>query len=96
LIQCGFQQRDSYLNDKFGFTNTYGCPGWLVWAILGRYGYWPERFRLDPRPDHPSYTQAILDYRNGNKDPLENYLLSCIANLPSRSDRQSSSKNPTG
>ena len=40
----------------------------LVWAILGRYGYWPERFPIEPRPDHVVYMTALLDYRNDNKD----------------------------
>jgi fido (protein-threonine AMPylation protein) len=50
----------------------------LVWAILGRYNYWPDRFPIEPRPHHVVYMTALLDYRNGNKDPLEQYLLECI------------------
>lgn len=50
----------------------------LVWVILGRYGYWPSRFPIDPRPDRTLYMNALLAYRNGDKDPLEQYLLECI------------------
>lgn len=50
----------------------------VVWVILGRYGYFPEAFPIDPRPDYPLYTQAIVEYRNGNPFPLEQYLLRCV------------------
>jgi Fic family protein len=50
-----------------------------TWAILGAFGYWPERWPIEPRPPDPPYTQLLVDYRNGNRVPLERYLLSCIA-----------------
>lgn len=50
----------------------------IVWAILGRYGYWPKRFPIDPRPSDASYIDSIIEYRNGNRQPLEEYLLKCI------------------
>jgi fido (protein-threonine AMPylation protein) len=50
----------------------------IVWAILGRYGYWPARFPIDPRPQGNSYYDCIVKYRNGDTQPLERYLLECI------------------
>ena len=52
----------------------------LVCAIMGRYGYWPNPslWYIDPRPANPSYTRLIQDYRNGNVEGLEKYLLSCF------------------
>jgi hypothetical protein len=50
----------------------------VLWTILGRYGYWPERWRVDPRPPDPPYTQLIFDYRSGNHEPLETYVLQSV------------------
>lgn len=50
----------------------------VVWAILGRYGYWPKHFSLHPSPPDIPYTDCILQYRNGNTQPLEEYLLKSI------------------
>lgn len=50
----------------------------IVWAILGRYGYWPTQFPIDPRPNYPLYAWAINEYRKGNNQPLEDYILTCI------------------
>jgi fido (protein-threonine AMPylation protein) len=51
----------------------------MIWAILGKYGYWPKQFPIEPRPNHPLYSWAIAAYRKGNKEALENYILMCIA-----------------
>lgn len=51
----------------------------IIWAILGKYGYWPKQFPIEPRPNHPLYTWAITEYQKGNKEALENYILMCIA-----------------
>ncbi|HBE21512.1 MAG TPA: hypothetical protein DEG17_13495 [Cyanobacteria bacterium UBA11149] len=50
----------------------------ILWAILGRYGYWPLKFPIEPRPDYPLYTQAIEEYGNGKPELLQNYILQCI------------------
>jgi fido (protein-threonine AMPylation protein) len=50
----------------------------IVWAILGRYGYWPYRWPIEPRPPDPPYSELIYDYRSGNPEPLEKYLLQNI------------------
>lgn len=47
----------------------------VVWAILGRYGYWLRNWPIEPRPDDPPYTTHIVEYRNGNHAPLETFLL---------------------
>lgn len=51
----------------------------ILWAILGKYSYWPKQFPIEPRPNHPLYAWAILEYRKGNKQALEDYILMCIA-----------------
>ena len=49
----------------------------LIWMILGQYGYWPKRWPIEPRPPAP-YTDLIIRYRNGDVEPLEKYVISCI------------------
>ncbi len=51
----------------------------IIWAILGKYNYWPKQFPIEPRPNHPLYAWAIGEYQKGNKEALENYILMCIA-----------------
>ena len=50
-----------------------------IWAILGRYSYWPERWPIEPRPPNPPYLDLIRQYRDGNAEPLEEYVLQCLA-----------------
>src|SRR5579871_306893 len=47
----------------------------LVFLILSRFGYWPQRWPLDSRPP---YSQLISDYRRGNAGPLERFVLETI------------------
>jgi hypothetical protein len=49
----------------------------LVWSILGRYGYWPRRWPLHPRPEEP-YVDLIERYRNGEREALETYMIQNI------------------
>jgi fido (protein-threonine AMPylation protein) len=51
----------------------------MVWAILGRYGYWPKRWPIEPRTDNPEYVATIRAYRDGQPQHLEQYVLKCIA-----------------
>jgi fido (protein-threonine AMPylation protein) len=51
----------------------------LVVCLLGRYGYWPQRWTVEPRPPDPPHTELIRQYRHGNKEPLESYILSFLA-----------------
>jgi fido (protein-threonine AMPylation protein) len=48
-----------------------------VWAILVRFGYYPVRWPIDPRPPDPPYTQLLQDYRAGKRDGLEQHVLKC-------------------
>jgi len=48
---------------------------------LGRYGYWPENWSIDPRPGNPDYVAMITAYRNGNPQPLEEFMLKAILGL---------------
>lgn len=50
----------------------------VIWALLGRYGYWPRRWPIEPRPPDPPYTSLIEEYRKGNTEPLERFVLTCI------------------
>jgi Fic/DOC family len=50
----------------------------LVVCILGRYGYWPTRWTVDPRPPDPPHTELIRQYRSGVREPLERYILSFL------------------
>lgn len=51
----------------------------LLWAILSRYGYWPGRFPIEPRPQDPPYSDLIIQYRNGKREPLEQFVLHSLA-----------------
>ena len=50
----------------------------LTWAILGRYGYWPREWTIDPRPTYPDYEAEIIEHRNGNPLPLIQHMLQDI------------------
>jgi hypothetical protein len=50
----------------------------VIWSVCGRYGYWPKRWIVEPRPPDPPYTQLIVEYRNGNPEPLEQFVLQSI------------------
>lgn len=63
------------------FVNGNGHAARLVlWCILGRYGFWPRRFPVEPRPADPPYTQLIFQYRNGDREPLERLVLQSLTN----------------
>ena len=51
----------------------------IVWAVLGRYGYWPKRWPIEPRTGDPEYVRTIQAYRRGQRHQLEHYILKCIA-----------------
>jgi len=50
----------------------------LVWLLLGRYGYWPNTWTIDPRPSVSNYSAAISGHRRGNAAPLERLILQSI------------------
>lgn len=51
----------------------------IVWAVLGRYGYWPKRWPIEPRTKDPEYLRTIRAYRSGRQQDLEHYIFKCIA-----------------
>jgi Fic family protein len=51
----------------------------LIWCLLSRYGYWPKGWPIEPRPPDPPYTHLISEYRNGNWEPLEEFVLKTVA-----------------
>jgi fido (protein-threonine AMPylation protein) len=50
----------------------------IVWSILGRYGYWPHRWSVEPRPPDPRYLDLIVRHRNGEVEPLQSYFLQML------------------
>lgn len=61
------------------YANGNGHMGRLVvWSILGRYGYWPHRWTVEPRPPDPPYSELIRRYRSGDREPLERYIVQML------------------
>lgn len=50
----------------------------MVWCILGRYGHWPQRWSVEPRPPDPPYSEYIKRYRDGDTTPLELFVASML------------------
>jgi hypothetical protein len=50
----------------------------ILWSGLGRYGHWPRRWTVEPRPG-PPYLDVIRMYRDGNHEALESYVLSMLS-----------------
>lgn len=50
----------------------------IIWSLLGKYGLWPKRWPLNDRPPDPPYSQYIKQYRDGQRDFLEKFVLKCI------------------
>ncbi len=58
------------------YANGNGHMGRLiVWFILAKFGYWPKRWPLNTSPP---YDRLIFDYRSGQHDPLETFILQSI------------------
>lgn len=51
----------------------------LLWIILFRFGYKPDRWTIEPRPAVPTYVEMLSQHRRGKVDPLEQFVLSCIS-----------------
>lgn len=49
-----------------------------IWAVLGRYGYWPKRWPIEPRPPDPPYSELIARHRSGDTEPLERFVLATL------------------
>lgn len=50
----------------------------MLIALLGVYGIYLSKWKIDPRPQDPPYSGAIKAYRDGNQAPLVRFILSCI------------------
>jgi hypothetical protein len=61
------------------FANGNGHVGRLLTiALLGRYGHWPPRFKIEPRPTGSAYNLAVAQHQNGNPLPLELFLMNSV------------------
>lgn len=62
------------------FANGNGhAARFCMWALLGRYGYWPIRWPIEPRPPDPPYTDLIARHRDGDTEPLEQFVLASLS-----------------
>lgn len=60
------------------YANGNGHMGRLiVCALFGRYGFWMNRWTVEPRPQDPPYSSSIAAYRRGYVADLEKFLLEC-------------------
>ena len=64
--------------DRFLVIHPYAngnghAARFIVWAILGRFGYWPVRWPIEPRPPDPPYTKLLRQHRDGDCEPLEQW-----------------------
>jgi fido (protein-threonine AMPylation protein) len=50
----------------------------VIWSILGRYGLWPNRWSIEPRPPG-QYIEAIEAHRDGDPARLEKLVLESLA-----------------
>ncbi|HSP17640.1 MAG TPA: hypothetical protein VLV78_23045 [Thermoanaerobaculia bacterium] len=50
----------------------------VVWSMFLRYGHWPRKWPIEPRPPDPPYTDLITRYRSGDKLPFEQYMLTTL------------------
>ena len=54
------------------YANGNGHIGRLiVWFILSKFGYWPQEWPLDA---HPPYDELLSKYRDGDEQPLEDFV----------------------
>jgi fido (protein-threonine AMPylation protein) len=62
------------------FANGNGhIARFMIWALMGRHGLWPVRWTLEPRPPDPPYIPLLQLHRAGNRRPLVEYVIKCIA-----------------
>lgn len=78
------------------YANGNGHVGRLIiWLILAKFDYWPREWPLD---SHPPYDQLLSMYRDGNEQPLEDFVhmaidgtISSAAVSPPKTDASSGS-----
>ena len=68
-----------YFLEIHPYANGNGHMGRLILiAGLRRQGLFIVGWPLHPRPADPPYSDAIKQYRSGNRAPLERFILSCM------------------
>lgn len=68
-----------YFLEIHPFANGNGHAGrFVLISVLARFGIHLTRWNIHPRPPDPPYSQAIAQYRSGNRALLEQFILSCI------------------
>ena len=77
VVACACRMFELFLRIHPYVNGNGHAARFLVWAILGRYGYWPKRWPLHPRPNEP-YIDLIRRYRNGDMEPLEKFMVQNI------------------
>lgn len=61
------------------YANGNGHMGRLIaLLVLARYGVFPKRWTIHPRPPHPNYEIGLSEYRNGNRDILCRFIYGCL------------------
>jgi fido (protein-threonine AMPylation protein) len=61
------------------YANGNGHAARLIMnAVLGRYGLWPTRWPVEPRPPDPPYTECITRYRDGDAEPLHRFVMGLL------------------
>lgn len=64
------------------YANGNGHMGrFIVWSLLGRYGYWPRAWPLHQRPN-PPYDALLNGFLAGDKQPFIQYVLTAIVGPP--------------
>ncbi len=48
---------------------------YMIWALYLFFGFVPRHFFIDPRPPDPPYSMLIRKYRDGDKNPLAEFML---------------------
>jgi fido (protein-threonine AMPylation protein) len=51
----------------------------LLWIILVRFDYVPDKWTIEPRPGIPEYGESIAKHRRGDTAPLEQFVLGSIS-----------------
>jgi hypothetical protein len=68
-----------YFLEIHPYANGNGHMARLILvSLFGIFGIYFRKWPIHPRPADPPYTDAIAHYRLGNRDPLRQFLLSCI------------------